>query len=269
MRHTMGLEAHTAEWYDRLATLQTGYYYPWRSQLERWHGEDTYLAMVHEYLHADADVLDAACGHGDVALEIAPHCRSILGYDRTAAWIQLAEQAARERNLTNTAFVCHDSSPQANGGHARLPAEDAAFDLLICSKGPFHWIEDARRVARPGATLLMLVPDATPLTPWHAYLPASLQLTEAHDPNWARPAIEQRLAKTDLVIDSWWSFDVPEIFPDPEQLYMWRTFATTPDEVPSFAQVRPILERIFEEYGGPRGVEIRRRRYIWKAVVPD
>jgi len=102
----------------------------------------------------------------------------LLGYDRTAAWIQLAARATHERNLSNAAFVCHDSSPQANGGQARLPAAGAAFDLLMCSKGPFHWIDDARRVARPGATLLMLVPDADPLPPWHASLPAALQWTE-------------------------------------------------------------------------------------------
>ncbi len=264
----MCLQPGSAEWYDRLATLQTGYYYPWRSQLGAWHGEDAYLTMIRQYLRPDIDVLDAACGHGNVALDIAPHCRSVLGYDRTAPWIALAQQAARERRLTNVTFVCHDSSAEANGGHARLPATGAAFDLLICSKGPFHWIEDARRVARPGAVLVMLVPDATPLPPWHASLPARLQWTEANDPYWARPAIEQRLATAGLVIHSWWSFDVPEVFPDPEQLYVWRTFGATRDEVPSFAEVSPILEGLFAEYSGPAGVELRHRRYLWTAVVP-
>ena len=144
-----------AAWYDRLTTMQEGYYYPWRSQLPPNHGEDAYLDLVEQHLRPDSDVLDAACGHGEVALDIAPRCRSVQGYDRTAPWIDLARQAATERGLQNATFVCHDSSGEANGGQAHLPGPDAAYDLLLCSKGPFHWIEGVRRVARPGAMVLI------------------------------------------------------------------------------------------------------------------
>jgi len=267
MEH-MRLQPQTAEWYDRLAMLQDGYFYPWRSQIGAWNGEDEYLALVRQHLRPDADVLDVACGHGAVALEIAPLCRSVLGYDRTAAWIGLAQQAAQERGLTNVTFVCHDSSAAANGGHVRVPAQDATFDLLICSKGPFHWIEDARRLARPGAVLLMLVPDATPVTAWRDRLPEAMRWQEAMNPHWARPAIEQRLATVGVAVHSWWSFDVPEVFPDPEQLYTWLTWGYTPDEVPALAEVYPLLERIFVEHGDSEGVAVRQRRYLWKAVVP-
>jgi SAM-dependent methyltransferase len=258
----------TREWYDGLATLQQGYYYPWRSHLNAYNGEDTYRAMVNQHLHPDIDVLDVACAHGVVALDIAPHCRSILGYDRICAWIELAQRAASVRGLTNATFVCHDSSPDANGGRVCLPAPDASFDLLICSKGPFHWIEDARRVARPGAVLLMLVPDARPLPPWHASLPESMQWTAVADPQWARPAIEERLAAVGLALHSWWSFDVPELFPNPEQWYAAATFGALPGEEPPFAEVRPALEHIFAEYASEDGLELRHRRYLWKAVVP-
>jgi SAM-dependent methyltransferase len=223
---------------------------------------------VEGHVRPDADVLDVACAQGEVALRIAPRARSVLGYDRTVAWIELARRAAREGGTTNATFVCHDSSPEANGGRARLPAEEASFDLLICGKGPFHWMEDARRVARPGAVLLMLVPDPDPLTPWHGMLPERLRWKDAPDPHWARPAIEQRLAAGRLSLHSWWSFDVPEVFPDPEQLYAWLAWGYTPDEVPSLPEVRPVLERVFAEHGDADGVAIRHRRYLWKAVVP-
>jgi 2-polyprenyl-3-methyl-5-hydroxy-6-metoxy-1,4-benzoquinol methylase len=95
----MGPQPHTAPWYDRLATLQTGYHYPWRSWLGPWNGEEAYLALVREHLRPDADLLDVACGHGEVALDLAPRRRSILGYDRTAPWIDLARQAAREQGV--------------------------------------------------------------------------------------------------------------------------------------------------------------------------
>ena len=264
----MSLTPLTPAWYDRLATLQQGYAYTWRSHLEPWHGEAVYRALVRRHLHPGTEVLDVACAQGEVALDIAPYCRSVVGYDRTAAWIALARQAASDRGLSNARFVCHDSSAEANGGRVRLPAPDAAFDLLICSKGPFHWIEDARRVARPGAVLLMLVPDWTPLTAWTAELPEPLRWQGSDDPHWARPAIEQRLAIARLSLHSWWSLDVPEPCPDPEALYAWRTWGCTQDEGPSFAEVAEDLERIFARYRGPGGLEIRRRRYLWKAVVP-
>jgi SAM-dependent methyltransferase len=262
----------TAPWYDRLATLQRGYAYPWRSTIGAWHGEDAYLALVRQHLRPDLDVLDAACGHGAVSAEIAPHVRSVLAYDRTAAWIALGQQTARERDLANLTFVCHDSSLEANGGRARIPAADGSFDLLICSKGPFHWLEDARRVARPGAVLLMLVPSDPPLTAWHGWLPPSLQWRDRADSHWAQSAIEQRLAIGRLALESWWSFEVPEVFPDPGQVYAWLTWGTVPSEVPSFAEVRPVLERIFAEHADHhalgQGVAIRRRRYLWRATVP-
>ena len=264
----MRLIRQTAAWYDRLPTLQEGYYYPWSSQLGYWNGEDQYLSLVQRHLRSDMNVLDVACGHGDIANGIAPFCRSVLGYDRTASWVNLAQQSAVKLGVTNVNFVCHDSSPSANDGQARIPASNQSFDLLICSKGPFHWIEDARRVARPGAVLLMLVPDATPVTTWHSLLPESLQWQIFSDPYWARPAIEQRLAAIELTIHSWWSFDVPEIFPDPEQMYTWLTWGNIADEVASFAETRPLLERIFAEYGDAEGVAVRHRRYLWKATVP-
>ena len=47
--------------------------------------------------------------------------------------------------------------------------QDGSFDVLICGKGLSPWIEDAWRVARPGAVLLMLAPDCSggspPATP--------------------------------------------------------------------------------------------------------
>jgi SAM-dependent methyltransferase len=262
------MRRHTPEWYERLATLQTGYYYPWRSRIADGNGEDAYLDLVALHLRPNSDVLDSACGHGEVTLNLAPRCQSILGFDRTAAWIDLAQRTAREREIVNATFVCHDSSAAANGGQARIPADAASFDLLICSKGPFHWMEDARRVARPGAVLLMLVPDGVPYTAWHESLPEPLRWQDVVDPHWARPSVERRLAAGGLSLHSWWSFDVPETFPDPEQLYVWLAWGYLPGEVPSFEEVRPILERVFEEDVGPNGLEIRHRRYLWKSVVP-
>lgn len=264
----MPLQPHSNEWYDRLATLQAGYYYPWQSQLPPLNGEDTYLDLVHQHLRPDLAVLDVACGHGEVALAIAPACRSVVGYDRVAPWIERATQRAQQQGLTNATFVCHNSARDANGGQARLPGEANAFDLLICRRGPFHWVEDARRVARPGATLLMLVPDARPVPPWNDWLPEVFRQRPAADPHWARKSIEERLSLGQLTLHSWWDFEVPEFFAGPAQLYDMLAWGWTADEVPAFAEVEPALARIFAEYGDPAGVVLRHVRHLWKAIVP-
>ena len=43
------LEPHTKEWYDRLARLQAGYHFPWRSTLGADNGEDAYTSLVTEH----------------------------------------------------------------------------------------------------------------------------------------------------------------------------------------------------------------------------
>jgi SAM-dependent methyltransferase len=262
----VSVKPHSGQWYDRLSSMQKGYFYPWRSRLEPRHGEDVFGTLVFEHLRPDLDVLEVACAQGELALAIAPRCRSVLGYDRTADYIKMASQTKEERGIDNATFLVHDSSSDANGGRPHMPAADESIDLFVCSKGPFHWIAEAPRVGRPGAVLLMLVPNPTRLTPWTALLPEILRWVD-EDENWARSTIEQRLGEAGLRLHSWWSFDVPELFSNPKELYAWRTFGFTAAEVPSYQEVAPLLERIFKEFAGPHGLEVRWRRHIWKAVI--
>jgi len=44
------LTPHGPEWYDRLARLQRGYHYPWKSVLPPFNGEDVYLHLLHRHL---------------------------------------------------------------------------------------------------------------------------------------------------------------------------------------------------------------------------
>ena len=261
---------HAAEWFARLATLQPGYYYPWRPNLAPRHGEDTFRQLVFEHLKPELDVLEVACAQGDLALDMAPRCRSVLAYDFTAGYIDMARRAAEARGIANATFVVHDSSSDANGGRPRTPAPDHSIDLWVNSKGPWRVILDAPRVCRPGATLLMLVPQGEPAMPWEALIPEPLHpmAPTNDDPNWARKAIEQRLAEAGLRLHSWWDFDTPELFPTPKELYVARTFGCTLEEVPSYQEVAPVLERIFREFAGPEGLEARWIRHIWKAIAP-
>jgi SAM-dependent methyltransferase len=270
-RHqSVALRPQTPPWYDRLAEVQERYFYPWQSHLPPRHGEDVYAEVVRESVSHESDVLDVACAQGDIALTLAPSARSVVGYDRTAKWIELARHRAAEQGITNAQFVVHDSSPGANGGSARLPGAGGSYDLLICSKGPFHWVEDARRVARPGARVMMLVPNPTPLTPWTTMLPEQLAWTDPENGNplWAHDNISSRLNRIGIFIESYWTFVVPETFERPEDLYEWRAFGYTSDEVPAFDEVCDRLEQIFDRYGSVDGVSVLHSRFLWTARVP-
>ena len=246
--------------------MQRGYYYPWRSVLAPGNGEDAYLRLVRAHLAPDKAVLDAGCGHGEVALHIAPLCRGVLAYDRVPSFIALAEAARRERGVENVVFRLADSSAEANGGHPRIPADPASIDLFISRRGPLHWIEDVRRVARPGAVLLQLNPmEEAHLPPWNESLPAPFQMAP---PDFSmRGSVERRLALVGLDIHSCWTYDVPEYFDAPDQLYVRLAWGYALGEVPTYAEVAPAFEAIFQRFAGPDGLVMRHRRFLWQAVV--
>jgi hypothetical protein len=112
----------------------------------------------------------------------------------------------------------------------------------------------------------MLIPDIVPMPPWHDLLPPVFRWQVGDDPNWARAAMEPRLNKSGIELHSWWSFDVPEYFSAPEELYVRFTWGHTVDEVPSYAEVASQLAEIFAQHGA-EGLALRHRRHLWKAVI--
>ncbi len=273
----MKLIPHTVEWYAWLSTRQTGYFYPWNKILSPGHGEDSFRELVFEHLRPELDVLEVACAQGDLALAMAPQVRSVLAYDVTPAYIELACQAAQERGITNVRFIVHSSRAIHNGGRPRMPAEDQSIDLWVNSKGPLHPILDAPRVCRSGAVLLMLLPDGgvpgggSQPAPWNDLLPEPLrwpQIPGREDPNWPYKAIVKYLSEVGLKLHSWWDFDTTVIIPTPRDLYISLAWAFMEDEAPPYETVEPLFEQIFKEFAGPQGVEDRWRRSMWKAVMP-
>jgi SAM-dependent methyltransferase len=272
----MRLTPHSEEWYDWLSKKQKGYFYPGRKIVSAWHGDDNFRALVMDHLKPEMDVFEVACAQGSLSLSMAPHVRSVLAYDAAPEYIALAMQTAEERGITNVKFLVHNARARFNGGQTRLPAEDQSIDLWVNSLGPFHTILDAPRVCRPGAVMLMLVPDGGipsghPPVPWMDLLPEPFFKKE--DPtrfelNWAYKSICQNLAEVGLRLHSWWDFDVPYYIPDPRELYIGLAWPFMEDEVPSYQEVAPLFEQIFQQYAGPQGLENRWRRSIWKAVIP-
>ena len=262
-------KAHSRGWYDRLAEMQQGYYYPWRSTIADGNGEEAYAKLVREHLSADKDVLDVGCGHGEFTLTHGPLCRSILGYDRVLPYIESANRARRKAGVENVSFVCADSSADTSGS-VTIPAPADSFDVLISRRGPLNYIEDARRVAHTGAVVIQLNPMETHAPAWQAALPRELPIAESGAAGPAgsmRESVERRLSAVGLRLHSCWTFDVPEHLQDPEQLYIMLTWGRALDEVPPLAEVRETLGRVFSDHAESEGLVWRHRRFLWKAVV--
>ena len=76
------------------------------------------------FLPAGARLIDLGCGDGEAALDAAPHCSSVLGYDVSAALVNAAAARARGAGLSHVRFQTIDLEG------AELPALDA--DALLC-----------------------------------------------------------------------------------------------------------------------------------------
>ena len=262
---------HSNEWYDHLASMQAGYYFPWNSTLAPGNGEDAFLDLVRLHLAPDLDVLDAGCGHGALTLELAPLCRTMHGYDRVRRFIDLAAKARQELGVDNARFTHFNSHADANGGRVHVPVPYRSIDVVVSRRGPTHWIEDVRRFCRAGAVLIQLNPLGRLSDPaWIGDVPQEIRLP-APGPgldNEMRQAIERRLGLVDLRLDGAWTFDVAEWLTDPHDLYEFLTFGRGPDEAPAWRDVRDDLGRVFRRHAAARrGLELRNRRFLWKAIV--
>lgn len=259
------IQPHSQEWYDRLSQQQEGYYYPWRSRLAPLNGEDEYLQRLAALIAPHMTVLDVGCGHGEVPIRFAPSCRWMVAYDSTTAFLALARQTAVARQVPNVTFIeAHDlpgllAAPE-------LPAAARTFDLITSRRGPLNWVEQVRLVAKPGTILMVLNPKESVLPAWNDLLPEPLRL--ANPRTYSRQeSVERRLALAGLALHSAWSFDVPEYFDTPRDLYTRLSWGSADDEVPSFTAVSPLLGRIFADYAGADGLALPHGRFMWQAVV--
>lgn len=266
------VRGHTMAWYERLATLQQGYYYPWQSTIAAGDGESAYTEFVRQHLSDGVDVLETGCGHGLDAVAFAPLCRTLRAYDFVDRFIRLAKQAAADSQIDNVTFLCRNSSADQNKGKVTVPALTDSIDVVISRRGPTNWIEDVPRFCRPGAVLIQLNPLGSLVEDaWNHELPEGLQRSPSDpDPDAGmRRRIETRLHSIGLPIHACWTYDVPEWLHEPRDLYRLLTFGNSPDEVPSWRQSETALTDVFGRHAVTAGLELRHRRFLWTAQVPE
>jgi ubiquinone/menaquinone biosynthesis C-methylase UbiE len=113
---------------------------------------------------ADDEVLEVACGPGELLVAGAPRVRRYTGIDFSPRMVRLARARAEKRGLDNVRVEVGDGQ--------ELPFDDASFDLAFCMFALFFFPDRARglaelhRALRPGGTVLLSAwspPDRSPL----------------------------------------------------------------------------------------------------------
>jgi SAM-dependent methyltransferase len=139
------------------------------------YGGQTQIEHMHRYLVArewcrGKDVLDVASGEGYGTAMLAQVARTAVGVDLAADAVAHATGAYVADNLR---FLTGDARA--------LPADDAAFDIVVSFETIEHFreqtqfLEEVRRVLRPGGLFIVSTPDRdnyspaeTPANPYHA-----------------------------------------------------------------------------------------------------
>jgi ubiquinone/menaquinone biosynthesis C-methylase UbiE len=110
----------------------------------------TFLPFLLPHLRPGMDILDAGCGVGAIALDLAASVepRRMVGVDVDASQIDAARLSAADRGLTNAEFSV--------GSAYDLPFDDATFDVVYANavfmylREPVRALAELRRVLRPG-----------------------------------------------------------------------------------------------------------------------
>jgi len=106
-------------------------------------------------------VLDAGCGRGGATVRIAARGADVVGIDLLPE--NVAEAEARNGSDPRVRFAVGDVT-RLSGCTADVELSDGSFDAVLCLEAAFHFgpkgrrafLEEARRVLRPGGRLLLV-----------------------------------------------------------------------------------------------------------------
>lgn len=250
-----------------------GFAHRWHSSVAAGNGEDAFMDLVDQYIRPEYDVLDLGCGHGELTLTLAARCRTIVGLEREPCYLELAKELATEQNVANALFYQVNLAGVEDEDHdfAGFPLADESIDLFVNRRGPIlrRYLDEAIRVARPGAVIVGLHPTGNAPTPsWRDQLPEPyrnvlMALSFDEVTGWVIDPL--RTAGISDYSLRW--IDVPEFLRTPDELYVRLGGSQTAD-APAYQTIEPQLRKIFKQHGTSKGIVLRHQRLLWQANLP-
>jgi len=203
----------------------------------------TFLPFLLPHLKPGLDVLDAGCGVGSIALDLAPTTAPgrIVGIDVDPEQIEVARTTAAQRGIDNAEF--------ATASVYELPFEDASFDVVYANAVLFYLQEPRRalvefkRVLRPNGLAAVSDDDLATvvISPDRPELQLGARLFEqavAHEGGNARYSrhlrtlmLEAGFARTQGIAHA------PEVYGDLERTRWFAEFAVGLFSAPDMAKV--------------------------------
>lgn len=106
---------------------------------------------------ARGEVLDAGCGHAELALALAAAGHDVVGVDLAPTAVAAASRAASDRGLTNATFVCADITAFAGYDGRFGTIFDCTLFHSLPVEGREGYLRAIHRAAAPGAGYYVLV----------------------------------------------------------------------------------------------------------------
>jgi ubiquinone/menaquinone biosynthesis C-methylase UbiE len=203
----------------------------------------TFLPFLLPYLRPGLAVLDAGCGVGSIALDLAPTVAPgrMVGIDVDPGQIEVARRSAAERAIDNAEFL--------TASVLELPFDDETFDVvyanavLLYVRDPVRALGEMRRILRPGGLAAASDDDLgtvviSPDRPELRLAPRLFELAVAHEGGNARYSrhlrtlmLEAGFAQTQGVAHA------PEVYGDAASTRWFADFAVGLFTAPTMTEV--------------------------------
>jgi SAM-dependent methyltransferase len=268
-RQTRYAKAHDLDsWQTDQRIAARGFAHRWNSVVADGNGEDFFLDLLEPHLRASTDVLDVGCGHGELALFVAGRVRSVIGLDRHRACLELAQELRSESGLSNIRFIETElAGPAEPHRGGPLPLAGRSVDLVINRRGPplSRYLDDLRRVARPGAVIIGMHPAGTAPPPsWAESIPSLRHRFQILGYDEVASWVSDPLTRHSIADYRLWWFDVPEYVSSAQSLYDRLADETTPPWTSVAAEVHAAYQR----HQADGILTLRHIRLVWTARLP-
>ena len=268
-RQTRYAKAHDLDsWKTDERIAARGFAHRWDSVVADGNGEDFFLQLLDRHLHTGMDVLDVGCGHGELTLSVARRARSVIGLERHRAYLKLARELLGESGLSNVVFIETELAGPAEAHRGGpLPLADRSVDLVVNRRGPplVRYLDDLRRVARPGTVVIGMHPVGTAPPPsWAASISTLRNRFQMLGYDEVTSWVTGPLTRHGIADYRLWWIDVPEYLTSPRALYD----RLADETMPPWESVAAEVEAAYKHNQTDASLILRHVRLVWTAHLP-